>query len=472
MLPSSEAPFATPGDGDGDTSSTRTRGADLRLNLTETPQNSTVPTPLGQNESVTESLVDWPGVLPFTFGEDDFDDFLGNALQSNATLQTADDGQPALLDSVTGDLDGISHVGIYQPNDISTSIQDYVPRNPDILGNVRTYQPNETSASIQDPVAPNSDSLDNFVKYQAIETSASAQGYRLSNGIIHMAAADISQLVPHPYFDDLATLHHGENSADDVNVLSQIGQVPMRDPPHFSTLDAANLISPTFDSPEDAGIVSLESLNAVEFWNDNSLPVQLEAPPFSLGISDPMQETGTMQEIGMPRTTRTTQFSQAHYVNDDRALVPFIRPPYLDIGSQTLMAHNPKTKQPMPREDTVKGESFADALTFVHYSPETDSHDEDCHLQDYGVSTYHTAAQLTHRNANTLLKRKKTVLHDEEGNVQGSILVLGSRPNKRAALSPKRREQTALARQEGICERCRLAKKRVSLLWMYFLTAC
>jgi carbamoylphosphate synthase large subunit len=188
-----------------------------------------------------------------------------------------------------------------------------------------------------------------------------------------------------------------------------------------------------------------------------------------------MQETGMMQEIGMPRTTRTTQFSHAHYVNDDRALVPFIRPPYLDIGSQPLMAHNPKTKQPMSREDTVKGETFADALTFVHYSPETDSHDKagkDCHLQDYGVSTYHTAAQLTHRNANTLLKRKEAVLHDEEGNVQGSILVLGSRPNKRAALSPKKREQTALARQGGVCERCRLAKKRVSLLWMHFLIAC
>ena len=58
--------------------------------------------------------------------------------------------------------------------------------------------------------------------------------------------------------------------------------------------------------------------------------------------------------------------------------------------------------------------------------------------------------------------RKDRIFHDDAGRVQGRIMTLGSQQNVRGSLDKTSREEAALSRKCGSCERCKKLKIKVS----------
>jgi len=52
---------------------------------------------------------------------------------------------------------------------------------------------------------------------------------------------------------------------------------------------------------------------------------------------------------------------------------------------------------------------------------------------------------------------------DDKGSIQAVIITYGNRPKKRAVFTKRMREETALARKKGVCERCRKSKRKCDL---------
>ncbi|KAK0721967.1 hypothetical protein B0T26DRAFT_643248 [Lasiosphaeria miniovina] len=51
----------------------------------------------------------------------------------------------------------------------------------------------------------------------------------------------------------------------------------------------------------------------------------------------------------------------------------------------------------------------------------------------------------------------------ENGELQGAMITFGSRPNKRTAFSENKRRETAIARKDGVCDRCKKSKRKCDL---------
>jgi len=51
---------------------------------------------------------------------------------------------------------------------------------------------------------------------------------------------------------------------------------------------------------------------------------------------------------------------------------------------------------------------------------------------------------------------------DGNGNIQGTFMTFGDLPRKRAPFTPEKKRQTALARKEGVCLRCKKSKRKVT----------
>ena len=56
---------------------------------------------------------------------------------------------------------------------------------------------------------------------------------------------------------------------------------------------------------------------------------------------------------------------------------------------------------------------------------------------------------------------KKVTYQNEKGEMSGALITFGNPERQRSRLTPQKKLETQLARQEGVCERCQVSKKKV-----------
>ncbi|KAK0636571.1 hypothetical protein B0T17DRAFT_482151 [Bombardia bombarda] len=107
----------------------------------------------------------------------------------------------------------------------------------------------------------------------------------------------------------------------------------------------------------------------------------------------------------------------------------------------------------LPSTPSLQAISFPDTqnpLEIIQYNPDSDAGGKSCRKRAFDDAPKSIVSQTL----------KHVSLEDENGDVQATMTTFGQRLKKRAVFSEQKRLETALARKEGVCYRCKASKRK------------
>lgn len=122
-------------------------------------------------------------------------------------------------------------------------------------------------------------------------------------------------------------------------------------------------------------------------------------------------------------------------------------------GVTALDVATPRPSPPKARQPKRQPTSPTAPLAIVQYKPNRST--------DGKSSNKRPAFEDITPQGMTSQTLRQVLVHDDDGEVQGAMFTFGNRVKKRAVFTEERRQQTAQARREGVCHRCKKSKRGV-----------
>jgi hypothetical protein len=122
-------------------------------------------------------------------------------------------------------------------------------------------------------------------------------------------------------------------------------------------------------------------------------------------------------------------------------------------GATALPANNPRPSPPKAQRPKREPTSPTTPLAFVQYKPNSGT--------DSRSSKKRPAFEEITPQGMTSQTLRQTLVRDDDGEVKGAMITFGSRVKNRAVFTEEKRQQTAQARREGVCPRCKESKRGV-----------
>ena len=119
------------------------------------------------------------------------------------------------------------------------------------------------------------------------------------------------------------------------------------------------------------------------------------------------------------------------------------------VTNHAVPYHSP----PKPRPSVREPKTSSTPLAIVQYNPGDGS--------DARTSKKRPAFEDITPQAMASKTLREVLVHDDQGEVKGTMMTFGNRVKTRAVFSEEKRQRTAQARREGVCSRCKRSKRQV-----------
>lgn len=195
------------------------------------------------------------------------------------------------------------------------------------------------------------------------------------------------------------------------------------------------------------------SPNPTLHGNEQFLPYPLDYPLY--GVPDDGGSVSPPNKYNPPSWPGTSHplSPLSHTSEDVSACDHGRRASTSSTGAAALHANIPRPSPPKARRPKREPTIPTPPLAFVQYKPNSGT--------DSRSSKKRPAFEEITPQGMTSQTLRQVLVHDDDGEVKGAMITFGNRVKNRAVFTDEKRQQTAQARREGVCPRCKESKRGV-----------